>query len=152
MAGAIEFNAWQPGPELQPFGIRNEIFTASRFVSRCMPLTGLIRLWTERLRVTNAAADLRSSIQKHLRKLAAQELSPRVMELAAVHGLSVSRVSVRNQRSRWVVFAAGTISLYWRLIQAPDFVRDQHHPARTGAWAAYEPFGKVLAGGGAAVS
>lgn len=47
------------------------------------------------------------------------------MELAALHGIGVARVSVRNQRSRWGSCSRrGTISLNWRLIQTPEEVRD----------------------------
>ena len=62
---------------------------------------------------------------KHLWKLAAAELPPKVFELAAAHQLNVRRVTVRNQRSRWGSCSRrGTISLNWKLIQAPPFVRD----------------------------
>jgi predicted metal-dependent hydrolase len=48
-----------------------------------------------------------------------------VFELALAHGFSVRRVTVRNQRSRWGSCSVrGTISLNWRLVQTPDFVRD----------------------------
>ena len=44
---------------------------------------------------------------------------------ARLCGISVRRVSVRNQRSRWGSCSRrGTISLNWRLIQTPVFVRD----------------------------
>jgi len=80
---------------------------------------------TERIKVADVAADLRPAIEKHLRQLATQELPPRVLELAALHGISVSRVSVRNQKSRWGSCSRrGTISLNWRLIQSPGYVRD----------------------------
>lgn len=47
------------------------------------------------------------------------------MELAAMHGMNVSRVTVRNQKSRWGSCSRrGTISLNWRLVQTPEFVRD----------------------------
>jgi predicted metal-dependent hydrolase len=86
---------------------------------------GLLRFGSERLRVGDPAADLRPAIQRHLRRLAVNELPPRVQELAAQHGLHVSRVTVRNQRTRWGSCSRrGTISLNWRLIQTPDFVRD----------------------------
>ncbi len=86
---------------------------------------GLIRFGTARLKVSDVAGDLRPAIQKYLHREAAKELPPRVLELATVHGISVSRVSVRNQKSRWGSCSRrGTISLNWRLIQTPVFVRD----------------------------
>jgi predicted metal-dependent hydrolase len=86
---------------------------------------GQIRCGTEKITVAEATADLRPDIQKHLRQLAAGELPARVRELAALHGITVARVSVRNQKSRWGSCSRrGTISLNWRLIQTPAFVRD----------------------------
>ena len=86
---------------------------------------GSICFGSERINVSDAQADLRPAIQNHLRGLASQELPPRVMDLAALHDVNVSRVSVRNQKSRWGSCSRrGTISLNWRLIQTPGFVRD----------------------------
>jgi hypothetical protein len=86
---------------------------------------GSIRFSTERLNVSDAQSDLRPAIQNHLRVLASEELPPRVLELAALYGVNVSRVTVRNQKSRWGSCSRrGTISLNWRLIQTPEFVRD----------------------------
>jgi predicted metal-dependent hydrolase len=86
---------------------------------------GLIRFGTEQVKVSDESTDLRLVIQKHLRQLALKELPARVMELAALHGVNVSRVSVRNQKSLWGSCSRrGTISLNWRLIQSPGFVRD----------------------------
>ncbi len=85
----------------------------------------LLRFGTERLRVANIAGDLRSAVERHLWRLAARELPGRVFELAALHRLPVRRVTVRNQRSRWGSCSRrGTISLNWRLLQTPAFVRD----------------------------
>jgi predicted metal-dependent hydrolase len=86
---------------------------------------GFIRFGMERVKVADSSADLRPAIQKYLRQLAAKELPPRVMALAGAHGIQVSRVSVRNQKSRLGSCSRrGTISLNWRLIQSPAFVRD----------------------------
>jgi predicted metal-dependent hydrolase len=64
-------------------------------------------------------------LKRALWQLARRELPLRVAELAAQHGLEVKRVSVRNQRSRWGSCSArGVVSLNWRLVQTPDFVRD----------------------------
>jgi predicted metal-dependent hydrolase len=86
---------------------------------------GRLKLGTESLDVPAAAADLRPVVEKHLRSLATRELPPRVQELAAQHQLTVQRITVRNQRSRWgSCTRQGAISLNWRLIQAPASVRD----------------------------
>jgi predicted metal-dependent hydrolase len=87
--------------------------------------SGRVRFGPEIVRVPDAARNLRPALERHLWKLAAKELPPRVLEFAARHQLSVRRVSVRNQSSRWGSCSRhGTISLNWRLIQAPEFVRD----------------------------
>src|ERR687889_504014 len=45
--------------------------------------------------------------------------------LARAHDITVTRVSVRNQRSRWGACSArGSITLNWRLILVPDCVRE----------------------------
>jgi predicted metal-dependent hydrolase len=60
-----------------------------------------------------------------LRERAARELPPRLNELAAQHGLTVSRISVRNQRSRWGSCGRdGHICLNWRLVLMPSWVSD----------------------------
>jgi predicted metal-dependent hydrolase len=57
--------------------------------------------------------------------VARDTLPARLRELAGVHGLTVSRVSIRNQRSRWGSCGLdGHICLNWRLVLMPDWVRD----------------------------
>ena len=60
-----------------------------------------------------------------LRARAAAELPSQLSRLAAHHGIVVSRVSIRNQRARWGSCSPhGSITLNWRLILVPDFVRE----------------------------
>jgi predicted metal-dependent hydrolase len=106
---------WLPGSEILFRGERVRITSGEN---------GEIRFGGEVLRAA-AGDDFRPAIEKHLRILAVRELSLRVGELARRHGLAVNRVTVRNQRTRWGSCSRrGTISLNWRLIQTPDFVRD----------------------------
>jgi len=88
-------------------------------------ISGLVRFGVETLRVADVESDLRNDVESHLWQVASRELPPRVFELAALHWLAVRCVMVRNQRSRWGSCSRkGTISLNWRLIQTPPFVRD----------------------------
>jgi predicted metal-dependent hydrolase len=82
-------------------------------------------LGNEKINIPSPATDLRPCVEAHLHRLAAVELNQRTCELALQHGLEISRVTVRNQRSRWGSCSRRrTISLNWRLIQVPAFVRD----------------------------
>lgn len=84
-----------------------------------------VRLADQNIPVPSLEGDLRPAVEWHLRRLAARELPARVSELATRHQFEPARVSVRDQRSRWGSCSVKrTISLNWRLIQAPEFVRD----------------------------
>lgn len=63
--------------------------------------------------------------RRMLRARAGVELPARLRELAARHRLDVSRVSIRDQRSRWGSCGRdGHICLNWRLTLMPPWVRD----------------------------
>jgi len=109
---------WRPG---------SEVLFRGELVRLDVEVNGeeTIRLGSEKLTVIDLAADLRPAIEGHFRRLAEQELPLRLLEFAAGLQLSVRRVTVRNQRSRWGSCSRhGTISLNWRLIQTPPFVCD----------------------------
>jgi predicted metal-dependent hydrolase len=72
-----------------------------------------------------SGTDPRAGIEAGLRAVAEPELISRTIELASQYGPRMRRARVRNQRSRWGSCSrAGDISLNWRLIQTPLFVRD----------------------------
>ncbi|MEY4691132.1 MAG: hypothetical protein RIT19_1457 [Verrucomicrobiota bacterium] len=69
--------------------------------------------------------DLPARARAALQRLAQRELPQRVQELSATHGIPVSTISVRAQRTRWGSCSPrGEISLNWRLVQVPEWVRD----------------------------
>ena len=88
------------------------------------------RHWIERQRArmgTQRAPRLAYTPEavQELRRQASRELPIRLCQLADAHGLKVSRVSVRDQRTRWGSCSpAGHICLNWRLVLMPQAVRD----------------------------
>jgi predicted metal-dependent hydrolase len=77
----------------------------------------------ERARLTPLAISFED--RHAIRIRARAELPARLLELAREHGLTVTRVSIRNQKTRWGSCGRdGHISLNWRLVLMPAEVRD----------------------------
>jgi predicted metal-dependent hydrolase len=104
---------------------RGSLRDARAFLERQRP-------WVERQRARSSAQEpaaagsgLSNEAERALIARARRELPQRLAVLAAEFGLTVSRVSVRNQRWRWGSCSpGGHICLNWRLVAMPDWVRD----------------------------
>lgn len=104
--------------------------------------------WIARQRLRGmaaAATQPRAEEVFELKARAARELPTRLLDLAARHGFTVSRVTVRQQRTLWGSCSRrrSSISLNWRLVRMPDDVRDYillhelahlHHPNHSTAF------------------
>lgn len=113
-------------PATWPLGTRvfyrGELREITRGPARRYPCASLGGL---EIRVKDIEGDLRSEVEAALQQKAAEELIPRALQLAEHLGIDVTRVQVRNQRTRWgSCSSAGNISLNWRLIQTPSMVSD----------------------------
>lgn len=74
----------------------------------------------QRVYLADESMDLARPIATHLKALAKEMLPSRVFELAELHRLRVAKVVVRDQKTRWgSCSSTRTISLNWRLLQAP---------------------------------
>jgi predicted metal-dependent hydrolase len=120
-----QYLAQPPRPVVWGYGteilFRDDIF---QLVIRANQSSNTVEFADQRVNVS-LDADVRCSVEQHQWNLARRELTARTAQLATQHDLSVSRITIRNQRSRWGSCSRrGTISLNWRLIQAPAYVRD----------------------------
>ena len=71
------------------------------------------------------SGSVRDIVETWMRERARNDLPRALLALAVAHRIDVPRVSVRNQRSRWGACSPfGTITLNWRLVQTPPFVRE----------------------------
>ena len=83
------------------------------------------RAWAERQRARVLETRRPAAVDRELRMKAAEELPPQLLGLAAVHGMAVHRVTIRNQRSRWGSCSPrGHITLNFRLMLMPPDVRE----------------------------
>jgi predicted metal-dependent hydrolase len=81
--------------------------------------------WVQRQRARLSHVRFSTEQRRQLRDRAAAELPPRLLELADTYGLRVTRVSIRNQRTRWGSCGRdGHICLNWRLVAMPEWVSD----------------------------
>ena len=79
----------------------------------------------ERERVQEQRASIPPERIEELREQAHRQLVPRLHELAEQHGLTFTKVTIRNQRSRWGSCSrSGAIALNYRLVQMPVDVAD----------------------------
>jgi predicted metal-dependent hydrolase len=121
-------DVWTVGTHVLWRGQMTEIRVAATmdpFGDVGQPVRPKVCLAADVFRVAGLEGDLRPTLEAHFARRAKVELPARAWELAAVTGVEVKLVTVRNQRSRWGSCSDnGTISLNWRLVQTPDFVRD----------------------------
>jgi predicted metal-dependent hydrolase len=81
------------------------------------------RAGTTLLVPSGAAAS--AAIERWYRRAARAEIGPRLDAAAAAAGLRYTRLTIRNQRTRWASCAAGgAMSFNWRLLLAPERVLD----------------------------
>ena len=81
--------------------------------------------WVQRQRAVLRQVRFSADDRQRLRAQACAELPPRLEALAEQHSLRVTRISIRNQRTRWGSCGRdGHICLNWRLVAMPDWVSD----------------------------
>jgi predicted metal-dependent hydrolase len=72
-----------------------------------------------------AGAGAQDAIERWYRRAAAREIAPRLDAAVAALGTSYSRLTIRNQRTRWgSCSSSGAMSFNWRLLLAPEPVLD----------------------------
>ena len=136
---------FEPLPEPEPLRLHFvRMRRARRYVMRVRP-DGVVRVtiprggshaearrfaerhleWARRQHARVTATRRPAAVDRELRARAGVELPPQLRGLAAQHGLSVTRISIRNQRSRWGSCSpSGHISLNFRLLLMPPAVRE----------------------------
>jgi predicted metal-dependent hydrolase len=68
-------------------------------------------------------SDTRAALERWYRRRARAEIAPRLERAAAALGRSYSKLTIRDQRTRWgSCSTTGAMSFNWRLLLAPEAV------------------------------
>jgi hypothetical protein len=71
------------------------------------------------------AADPHPALERWYRRMAHREIAPRLDEAVAALGTGYTKLTIRNQRTRWgSCSSTGAMSFNWRLLLAPEDVLD----------------------------
>ena len=107
------------GASVPVFGVPHRIRRVSE------PAAATVTIANGELRVRGDPAHLPRRVCDYLKALAKREFTRRARTLAARLGKSVTRVGVRDPKSRWgSCSSTGALSFSWRLILAPEAVVD----------------------------
>lgn len=108
---------WDDGTRIMYFG---DWVTLRRLKSEPAILLGDLKIPSESTRV-----GLKAQTLDYLQNQAKAYLPKRIEELSYKNALPFNRVFIKNQQRRWGTCSKRkNISLNWRLIQCPDWVRD----------------------------
>jgi predicted metal-dependent hydrolase len=91
-----------------------------------LPERGRTRVHRENdtLRVP-AGSGLKTALERFYRRAARVEIGPRLDRACHLTGSSYSKLTIRNQRTRWASCSTtGTMSFNWRLLLGPEPVLD----------------------------
>ncbi|HEX6976111.1 MAG TPA: SprT family zinc-dependent metalloprotease [Vicinamibacterales bacterium] len=119
LAASPGSRVWTTGTEILLHGNRETIVVSPAGT------TQVVAYGDRTIRIPNGIEDVRPFVERDLRELAREELAPRIHALAVCHGLTIGRITIRNQRSRWGSCSpGGNIALNYRLVQMPRQVCD----------------------------
>ncbi len=94
-------------------------------IRHCADAKGGAWLADGALHVSGAPEFLARRVADFLRAEARRRLSALAVHKAAEADLTISRLSIKDTRTRWGSCAAdGSLAFCWRLVMAPDFVQD----------------------------
>ena len=89
------------------------------------PTAPMVAIADGEIRVRGGPEPIARRVRDYLARLAARELARRARLHAAAIGVKVTRITVRDTKSRWgSCSASGSLSFSWRLIMAPEPVLD----------------------------
>ncbi len=105
------------GTVVPVFGVPHRIRRISE------PMAAPVTIADGEIRVRGEPAHLPRRVTDHLKALARRDFAGRARALAARLGKSVTRVGVRDPKSRWGSCSSkGALSFSWRLVFAPEAV------------------------------